>query len=86
MKYFSSQNVIFFDRVSIDCLLSDNKFVKIYNFFIVNNYKLTEIEDESNVIILDLCWVNSEFLDSTKYKIEYYLNKWKQIILIGCIS
>ncbi|MDD2907734.1 MAG: radical SAM protein [Candidatus Gracilibacteria bacterium] len=83
---FNNSNSLLFDRVSIDCLLSDNKFVKIYNFFIVNNYKLTENIDITSIVILDLCGVNSELVDATHRKIEYYLNLGKKIILLGCIS
>lgn len=83
---FNNSNLILFDRVSIDCLLSDNKFVKIYNFFIVNNFKLTKTEDLANIVILDLCWVNSELVDATHQKIDYYINLWKNIILLWCIS
>ena len=38
------------------------------------------------LILLDLCWVNSGFLDETFQKIDYYLQQNKRIILIGCIS
>lgn len=77
---------IYIDRISNDCILSDNKFVKVYNFFVINNYKIVDDVSFWDIIILDLCWVNSDFLDKTNKKIESYISLWKEIILFGCIS
>lgn len=85
MKYNNSQK-IFIDRVSNDCLLSDNKFVKIYNFFVVNNYLISNDINKSEIIILDLCWVNNNFLNLSEEKIKNYLSLWKIVILLWCIS
>lgn len=74
------------DRISNDCLLSDNKFVKIYNFLLINKFNIVDNHKLSEIIILDLCWVNSEFLIETSKKIDLYLLLNKKIILLWCIS
>lgn len=84
--YLNHNIKIFIDRISNDCLISDNKFVKVYNFFIINWYTITEEFDSSNIIFLDLCWVNSGFIDQTKEKINKYLLLNKKIVLFWCIS
>lgn len=81
-----TSHTICIDRISNDCILSDNKFTKIYNFLIINGYEIIEDFSMSDIVILDLCWVNSEFLDQTSQKISLYLDLGKKIVLFWCIS
>lgn len=85
MNFNNSQN-IYLDRISNDCILSDNKFVKIYNFLLVNNYRFVSDVLDSKIIILDLCWVNKWFIFQTYKKINEYIEKNKSIVLVWCIS
>ena len=82
----NNKKVVFFNRLWVDCLLSDNKFVKIYNFFVLNNYVITDDINKSNIIIFDLCWVWQSYIDLAEEKILTYIDSDKQIILIWCIS
>jgi len=83
---FNINNKIFIDRVSNDCILSDNKFIKIYNFFLINNYIILDNYINADVVILDLCWVNNNFLLETYKKIDNYLEKSKKVVLFWCVS
>jgi tRNA A37 methylthiotransferase MiaB len=82
----NNQSKIYIDRISNDCILSDNKFVRIYNFLVVNNYIFLEDYIKSDFILLDLCWVNSSFLIETYKKIDLYIKEEKTIIVFWCIS
>jgi len=66
--------------------MSDNKFVKIYNFFAVNNYLIVNDIEKADIVILDLCWVWISFLNDTISKIDYCLSKNQKIILMWCIT
>ncbi|MDD2907735.1 MAG: radical SAM protein [Candidatus Gracilibacteria bacterium] len=83
---FSINQRIYFDRLGTDCLLSDNKFVKIYNFFAVNNYSISSDLDKSDIVILDLCGVGKSYIDIAEEKANFYYNEGKIVFLIGCIS
>jgi hypothetical protein len=52
---FSSNKTIFIDRLAKECILSDNNFIRLYNFFIVNNYKIVNSIEKADIVILDLC-------------------------------
>lgn len=83
--YNNSQS-IYIDRVSYDCILSDNKFVKIYNFLLINNYKFVRNAAESDIIMLDLCWVSDDLLKKSHKRIQKYILLNKKIVLLWCIS
>lgn len=84
---FTNKQSIFIDRVTVDCLLSDNKFVKIYNFFLLNEYIIKEKYDEGvDIVVLDICWVLQKFVNFADEKIWYYICKWKKVILVWCID
>lgn len=83
---FTNIQKIYIDRISNDCILSDNKFVKIYNFLVMNNYKIVTDLSFTDIVILDLCGVNNSFLDLTALRIDDYLFKNKKIVLFWCIS
>ena len=86
MSKISLNSKIFIDRISNDCILSDNKFSILYNFLNINWYEITKNELLSDIVILDLCWVNKWFLKKTENKIDYYLSLNKKILLFWCIS
>jgi tRNA A37 methylthiotransferase MiaB len=83
---FTNNKSIFIERLAKECILSDNHFVRLYNFFVINNYKITDSIDEADIVILDLCWVFKAFLNETTKKVENYLALNKNIILIWCVS
>lgn len=82
----NNKQKIFIDRVTDDCILSDDKFTKVHNFLIINNYELIDNHLVSDVIILDICWFKKNFLDQTGKKIDLYLGLNKTVILFWCIS
>lgn len=83
---FNNNDIIYIDRLSKECVLSNNKFVKLYNFFYINWYKISNDINKSNIVILDLCWTFDNYINISLEKIDRYLRLNKYIILIWCID